>query len=167
MQSNPIKIIILHLVAVLLTVFNLTTINIFNGSNIIPLFDVMIIFYFTVYKEGVFGLWFLFLLGIWSDALSGFPLGITSLAYIISVKFFNAINSRMEIKENFAQIFKQFGAFTFGVLFLKWIFLSIYSSNFYNIISPIIQLIISLIFYVIMHKLFDYLNQKLLDRKGA
>jgi len=167
MQSHPVKLLILHLVAVLFTIFNLTTINIFDGSNIIPLFDVMIIFYFAIYKEGVFGLWFLFLLGIWSDALSGFPLGITSLSYIISVKFFNAINSKMEIKESFQQIFKQFVAFAFTVLFLKWIFLSIYNSNFYNIISPIIQLIISMIFYVIMHKLFDYLNQKLLDVKGA
>jgi len=167
MQSNPIKVLILHLVAVLFTIFNLTTINIFNGSNIIPLFDVMIIFYFTVYKEGVFGLWFLFLLGIWSDALSGFPLGITSLSYISSVKFFNLINNKMEIKENFQQLFKQFAAFAFAVLFLKWIFLSIYSSNFYNIISPIIQLITSLIFYVIMHRFFDYLNQKLLDTKSA
>jgi cell shape-determining protein MreD len=166
MHSNPAKVIILHLIAVLLTVFNINNIKISDLYNVMPLFDLMIIFYFTVYRVGILGFWFLFLLGIWSDALNVLPIGITSICYIVSVKVFNVVNERMAMKENFNQILKQFIAFSFVVLMMKWLFLSIYYSDFYNIISPLSQVVISSVFYVIAHKFFDYLNQKLIEENA-
>lgn len=167
MHSSPARLIILHLIAVLFTIFNISSITIVGIPNLVPLLDLMMIYYFAIYRPHVFGIWFLFLLGVWSDSLNGMPLGITSLCYIITTKVFNVVNSRMDIKENFEQIFKQYVVFAFTILFLKWMFLSIYRSEVYNILTPIAQLVISSIAYIFVHRFFDYLNQKLIEESGA
>jgi rod shape-determining protein MreD len=122
----------------------------------------MIIYYFAVLKPDVFAVWFLFLLGIIGDAINGFPMGITSICYILMVKLFCGLNKRIVMRETFHQIFGQFAAFAFSILFSKWLIISIYHSQIYNIISPIIQLVITCTIYVLMHRFFDYLDRKLI-----
>jgi rod shape-determining protein MreD len=163
MHTNFIKSLTLYLIAILFAIFNLSDIKSSATISYIPLFDIMMIFYFTVYRTGIFALWFLVILGIWSDALNGLPLGVTSLCYIIAVKFFIALNQRLMMKENFRQILEQFVAFIFLVLMLKWLLLSIYNLAFYNITAALVQVALSSVLYVIMHKFFDYLSFKLLN----
>jgi rod shape-determining protein MreD len=133
-------------------------------ANFLPLFDVMIIYYFAVYRPNIFSAWFLFLLGLMSDAMSGLPLGTTSIIYIITVKIFTHMSQKIMAQENFKQVFQQFIAFIFTILALKWLFLSLYYLKLYNIYPPLIQLSISASIYVIMHKFFDYLSTKLLGQ---
>ncbi len=168
MHISFIKSLTLYLIAILFAIFNLSNIKSSAAISYIPLFDVMMIFYFAVYRPGIFTLWFLVVLGIWSDALNGLPMGITSLCYIIAVKFFGILNQRLMMKENFRQILEQFVGFIFMVLMLKWLLLSIYNLTFYNVNAALIQVAFSSVLYVIMHKFFDYLSLKLLDiRYGA
>jgi cell shape-determining protein MreD len=121
----------------------------------------MMVFYFTVFRK-VFGIWFVFILGVWNDALNGNPLGTSSLCYIILIKTFLLINTRILPQEEFQQIWRQFIAFCFSFLLLKWAMLSIFAGNFYSFKTPLIHLILSSVLYVLMHKFFDYLSQKLL-----
>lgn len=163
LEERPIsRIIILHLIAVLTVIFNVSDIRIGSVSAVIPPFDLMIIFYFASFKKS-FSLWFVFLLGIWSDALNGTPLGLTPLCYIMLIKMFELLNHKMLIKESFIQVWRQFVAFAFLFLFFKWLFLSLFASVFYSVIVPLLQLFISAVFYVVMHKVFDYLSLKLLE----
>ncbi|MDA0902691.1 MAG: rod shape-determining protein MreD [Proteobacteria bacterium] len=163
MKSSFVKVTALHLIAVLFTVFNLTNVGFF--PDFIPLFDLMIIYYFTIYRSGVFGWWFLLLLGVWDDSLTGLPIGITAFSYLIGVKIFEILNHRLIIRENFTQIWQQFIAFSFFILAFKWVLLSIYYSTTYSIINPLIQIAISSLLYVVMHRFFDYLSLKLLNPK--
>lgn len=156
------QIFALYIIATFFTMLSLSNIKVVAIANFLPLFDVMIIYYFGVYRARLFSIWFLFLLGLISDAINGFPLGITSLTYIITVQSFAILNQKALVKEHFKQIFKQFVMFAFAVLFLKWLLLSAYYLKIYNIYPPIIQLIISASLYVVMHKFFDYLSRKLL-----
>jgi len=142
---------------------NLSDIKIDYLADFLPLFDVMIIYYFAVLKPEIFAIWFLFLLGIISDSINGFPLGITSFCYIMAVKLFVAFNNRTTIQQNFHHILRQFVAFTFLILFLKWLIISIYHLKPYNIIIPLIHLIITSIIYIFMHLFFYYLDKKLLE----
>ena len=162
MSTNIRNIFVLQIIAVLFAMLNLSNIKIEYVADFLPLFDVMIIYYFAVLKPDVFMVWFLFLLGIISDSINGFPLGVTSICYILLVKLFRILNQRMVMQENFHQIFGQFIAFTFSILFLKWAIISIYHFKTYNIISPIIQLVVTCTIYVLMHRVFDYLDKKLL-----
>ena len=126
-----------------------------------PLFDLMAIFYFVVLKDK-FGLLFVFILGIWNDALSGNLLGLTSLCYIILIKSFILFNNRILVRENFIQIWQQFVVFCFLFLFVKWTILVIMNGKSSSVSILFIQLFLSSFFYILMHRLFDYLSAKLL-----
>ena len=160
-QKSLSQAIILHLIAVLFVIFNVSDIRVAGLSNIIPLFDLTMIFYFAVFKR-VFAIWFIFLLGVWNDALGGNALGVTPLCYIFLVKVFSFLNSRMLIKQDFQQIWKQFVIFCFLFLSLKWTILSIFAGEAYSVMTPLVQFVLSSCLYVLMHKFFDYLSAKLL-----
>ncbi len=163
MTPNLRNIFILQIIAILFATLNLSNIKIEYVADFLPLFDVMIIYYFSVLKPDVFAVWFLFLLGIISDSINGFPLGITSLSYILTVKLFNALNQRTVMRDDFQHILGQFIAFSFSILFLKWLMLSIYHLKTYNFINPLIQLLITSVLYILVHKFFTYLDKKLLQ----
>lgn len=151
----------LHLIAVLFVIVNVSNIQVSGIPNLIPLFDLMMIFYFTIFTQR-FSFWFIFILGIWNDALNGLPLGITAFCYIILIKLFQTLNNHLLLKGDFNQVLRQFVTFLFLFLLLKWFLLSIFYTNLYNLKWPVIQLILSSVVYVPMHKFFDYLKEKLL-----
>ncbi len=75
-RTSPVKVVSLYLVAVFFVILNLSNIKIAGFNSLIPMFDLMMVFYFGVFCP-IFPVWFVFLLGIWSDSLSGAPLGTT------------------------------------------------------------------------------------------
>ncbi len=156
-----VRVITLHLVALLLVIFNVSDIRIAGLSDLIPLFDLMAVFYFAVFKNS-FGVWFIFLMGVWNDALNGNPLGTTALCYIVLVKFFSLMNVKLMIRENFRQIWQQFIAFCFCFLLMKWLILSVFNGEFLSFATVVVQFVLSSAIYVLMHKFFDYLSTKLL-----
>jgi cell shape-determining protein MreD len=163
MQKTTLSTLAPHLITVLFVIMNVSSFNVAGLANVAPLFDLMAIFYFAVFKN-IFAIWFIFLLGIWSDALSDNMLGATSLCYILLIKFFLLLNQKMLIRENFKQVCEQFVLFCFLFLLMKWAILSIIAGAFYSIVTPLVQLILSSVFYVLMHKFLDFLSSKLLDK---
>jgi len=160
-QKSVTKIILLYLFVIFLTILNLSNIKISGFSDIMPLFDLMAVFYFAILKDK-FGLWFIFFIGLWGDALNGNILGLTSLCYIILIRLFMLFNNRILVRENFIQIWQQFMVFCFLFLLMKWIVFAIINVKSIGVFSLIIQLILSSFCYVLMHVLFDYLSEKLL-----
>ena len=163
MQNTTLPTIALHLIAVLFVIMNVSSFNVAGFANVVPLFDLMAIFYFAVFKN-IFAIWFIFLLGIWSDALNDNMLGTTALCYILLIKFFLLLNQKMLIRENFKQVCEQFALFCFLFLLMKWAILSIIGGTFYSIVTPLVQMVLSSVFYVLMHKFLDFLSSKLLDK---
>jgi hypothetical protein len=160
-QKSLTKSLILHIVVVVFAIMNLTNINIAGFNDIMPAFDLMAVFYFTIYKN-VFGLFFIFLLGIWNDALNGNPLGITSLIYIILIKFFLILNIRILNRDNFVKLWQQFIYFVIIYFLGKWVFLAILNGGSSSFGILLVQIIVCGLFYIPIHKLFDYLSIKLL-----
>lgn len=161
-QKSISRLIFLHIIAILFVILNLSDIKIGGFSDVMPLFDLMIVFYFAVFRDK-FSIWFIFLMGTWNDALNGNPLGTSALCYIILAKLFSALNDRLIIKENFQQVWHQFIAFCFLFLFMKWCILSMLSGTIYSANIAVVQLVLSSILYVVMHRFFDYLSLKLLE----
>ncbi len=163
-QKSISKTIFFHLIAIFIVMLNIVNIEIAGFSRVIPLFDVMLVFYFVVFRQ-VFALWFIFLLGLWADALNGNPLGMSSLIYIFLTKFFIILNQKMVIRDEFKQLWQQFIAFCTCFLLLKWSFLSLSSGASYSFVTILLQLILSAVFYVVVHKFFDFLNRKLIEER--
>lgn len=149
------KNIVFHALAILCVVMNISSLQIGGMSHIIPSLDVIIIFYFAVFREE-FSVWFLFLLGIWNDALSGNPLGTTAICYIFLVKIFNILNKKLVISDEFRQILQQFIIFISLFFVLKLLILSAFNANDYDTKIVIIQIIISSLTYIVVHKLFSF-----------
>lgn len=163
-QKSISRVIVLHLIAILFVIFNVSNIRISGFSSVMPLFDLMVIFYFAIFRDD-FSVWFIFLMGIWSDALTGDLIGLTPLCYLVLIKLFSILNSKLNIKENFQQIWKQFVAFCGAFLLMKWSVLSIFSGTLYSLNVLVMQFILSSVFYVVMHRFFDYLSVKLLEKR--
>jgi rod shape-determining protein MreD len=161
-QKSLLNIALLHVVAVLLVMLNISDIKINGLIEVLPFFDLMAVFYFAVFQN-IFALWFIFFLGLFNDALNGNPLGATSLSYIILVKLFILFNQKTMLRENFVQVWQQFIVFCVMFLLMKWLIISAFNSNFSSLIGIIFQMIISSLFYVPMHKFFDYLSDKLIS----
>ena len=163
-KDNPIlRLLGLHLLAVFFAMLNISNVEIAGFSGALPLFDVMIIFYFAVFRN-VFSVWFLFILGIWADALNGDPLGLTALCYILLTKFFVALNDRTMMRENFYQILQQFVAFCFLFLLIKWSILSVFNRAAYTVVTPLLQIILSSLFYVLLHKFLTHISSQIPER---
>jgi hypothetical protein len=61
MQKTTLPTLAPHLIAVLFVIMNVSSFNVAGFANVIPLFDLMAIFYFAVFKN-IFAIWFIFLL---------------------------------------------------------------------------------------------------------
>jgi len=161
-QKSFTKNFLLYFSAILLTIANLSDVKIAGFSDVMPLLDLMAVFYFAIYKNK-FGLAFLFLLGVWGDALNGNVLGISSLCYIVLVKLFAFFNNRILAKENFIQIWQQFVVFIAMFLLLKWLLFLVINGKASSFYLLIFQVLISSFFYVPMHVFFDFLSKKLFE----
>ncbi len=155
--------LLIHLIAILLVILNVSDIEIAGFADVMPLFDLMAVFYFAIFRN-VFAIWFIFLLGIWNDALNDNILGVTSLCYILLTKLFLLLSNKMLIRENFKQVYEQFIIFCFLFLLMKWAILSVLNDTYYTIVTPLVQLALSSAFYVLMHKFFDFLSTKFLEK---
>ena len=153
--------VLLHVIAVLFVIMNISSVQIAGISNVVPMFDLMFVFYFAVLRYS-FGFWFVFLIGVWNDALNGSPLGATALCYILLINLFLLLNRKLWIRENFTQVWQQFVIFSFLFLTMKWLILSLFSDNILSVNTLLVQLVLSSAIYVPMHKFFDYLSHKLL-----
>ncbi len=102
-KNQNSQIFNIHLFALLLTILNINSFKIAGIGKIMPLLDVMAIFYFSIFCP-IFSISFIFLIGILNDALQLNFIGVSSLIYILLIKFFLILNNRMIIAENFKQI---------------------------------------------------------------
>jgi len=161
-KHSALQTVALYFIAVLFVIFNLSNAKLTGLIQFFPLCDLMIIFYFSIFKR-VYGVGFIFLLGIWSDALSGTVLGVSSLLYIVLIKLFILFNDKMMISENFKQVWQQFLIFSFLFLLMKYLILSAFNGSLFAFVPVMIHFFISGLFYVVMHSFFDYLSKKLLN----
>lgn len=157
-QNKFLHLIAVHLIAIFLVTLNISAVKIVGLNKILPLFDLMAIFYFTIFRN-IYSLAFILLLGIWGDALEGNVLGISALCYILLIKLFLMLNNRMIIAESFKQIWQQFAIFSLLFLLLKLLVMAVTTHQSYDLLALLIKWILSVIFYVVMHRFFDRLGR--------
>jgi len=161
MSATVVNSVLLHLLATLLVLLNLSNIKIAYLADFLPLFDLMVVFYFAVFRPYFFKNWFLLFLGIIVDSFHGLPLGLSSLCYILAVRIFQRINHRSEFIRDIPSLLLIFAFFGLTIMLFKWFFLSLFFWVNFNIIIPLIQLVLSVTLYLIFHKFFNFLWHKL------
>lgn len=161
-KSRLIKLLLLHFLAILFVVLNLFNLKILGFFNLLPFFDLVVIFYFCIYRN-IFASWFVFLLGIWLDSLNGALLGLSSLCYIILIRLFIFFNHKMFIRESFMQIWQQFGVFCLLFLAFKYLILFAINDVYYDVWGLVFRYLVTILIYGALHQFFDYLSKKLVE----
>lgn len=103
-------------------------------------------------------------MGLVFDALSGLPLGLSSLFYIIFL-FVVQTKSKNLQKEAFVMEWVYF-AVIFSVMSAgQWVVLSMVHKTILDIVPALIQLLVTIGIYPMLHKFFDVVEQKRQDRR--
>ena len=155
MQRSFYKNISLKLLVIFFTILNIDNIYITNNIRLVPNLDIMLIFFFTIYRVGILPIWFIFIIGVLVDSLNNTSIGLSSLIYILLIKVFLFFNYQEKNINNFKKNIIQFGLFLGVFSLLKLGFLSIQNLQFYNIYNFITEFIMSIIIYTFVSYLCD------------
>lgn len=153
-MSGFLKLVAPKVLAILLILFSFLPFKFTGVSYFVPLFDIMIIYYWAIYHPKLFPQWFVLVMGLLQDALYGLPLGVTAVTNLI---FREIIVSRRRyfIKEPFLTIWLNFVLFSFIVAFLKWAMASFIFNELFAVEATMIQWMLTASLYAWMHWLFN------------
>ncbi len=160
-----IRLLTPKIVAVLLIILSVIPLRIPGLAEFMPLFNVMIIYYWSIYRPELFPNWFVFALGIFQDALYGTPLGSTSLINLISRM---AIISQRKIfvRESFLVVWSGFILFCLVISLLNWAIFSLFREHFMSIPMVLMQWVLSVVLYSCVHGVFSGILMILPDRQS-
>ena len=108
-----------------------------NLGRVMPLFSLIAIFHWGVYRAELLPNYAVFFIGFFQDVLSGVPIGVHTLAYIL---VYNIIltQQRFFARKSFYIIWLGFAVVSAGVMFVLWGVLSILNGVFIDL-SPVIS----------------------------
>jgi len=164
-KSNILNKFLLYLPLLLLfiSIFNEFDFNYLNYKYFSFNFPFILIFYWSLKKIESLGYGFIFIAGLFNDSVLGFPIGISSLTYLI-ICGFAAYLRNITLRPN---IVKDWFYFLFTILvassinyFLLVSFFSI-ELNYYELTGNIV---FTFLFYYIFGNIFD-IYQRLVFRK--
>ncbi|MCD6034762.1 MAG: mreD [Rickettsiales bacterium] len=151
------------LLAVSLVVLGFVPLHIPVISHFIPLVDIIVIYYWTIYRPDMMPHWFVFLLGVLQDIFLGFPIGISAFINLI---FWMVLitQRRLFMKEPFVIIWVVFLVFSFGVALLKWAVMMVFMQEFVVPDIVALQWLLTVALYPLIHGISNILYTLLPDQ---
>lgn len=135
------------------------------GLNLfMPLLTLMPIFYWGRLQNNEMPYWFVFIIGVLTDAVSWQMLGLSSLLYLIFTSLLHS-QSKYINKEGFIIVWGLFSVLTSGLAILQWLLISLLSHQVQSIIPALTQLLITIAIYPLFHRLFDVISEYIRQRR--
>ena len=153
-----------QIVAVLLLLTSMLTVSLPSIGYIIPLLNIMIIYYWSVYRPELMPAWFVFVLGLLQDALYGTPLGMTAFINLL-LRVVVVSQRRLFIKASYIAVWIGFLVFSFGVSVISWFLFSLYNQAIMPPHGAFIQWLLSAAFYSCIHWVLNLVYGILPDRQ--
>jgi len=125
-------------------------------------FPYILIFYWSLKKTESLGYGFIFIAGLINDVVVGFPLGISSLAYLL-ICGFSAYLRNITLRPN---LFKDWMFFLFTILVVNsfiYLLLTLFFSFKINYISLLINLIFTFLLYFVFAHIFQFYQKKVFE----
>ena len=126
----------------------------------------ILIFYWSLKKTESLGYGFIFIAGVINDVVVGFPLGISSLAYLL-ICGFSAYLRNITLRPN---LFKDWIFFLFTILVVNSFTYSLLTLFFLfkiNYISLLINLIFTFLLYFVFAHIFQFYQKKVFEGSNA
>ena len=138
------------ILAIMLIILSFIPMGMPGISYFVPMIDIMIIFYWSIYHPKLLPQWFVLIMGILSDILFGQPIGMTSLSNLI-FREITVSRRRFLIKEPFMTVWLNFALFSFGIACMRWMIASFIFHRFFSIDAAAVQWVLTASLYAWMH----------------
>ena len=134
-----------------------------NLGRVMPLLSLIAVFHWGVYRAELLPNYAVFFIGFFQDVLSGVPIGIHTLIYILA---YNLIltQQRFFARKSFYIIWLGFAVVSAGVMFVLWGVLSILNGVFIDLSPVISQYGIGVGMYPIISYAFSRWQQVILQQ---
>jgi len=152
------------LITTLLAIFFLASRHVGGLNHFMPLLPLIPIFYWGMNHARDMPYWFAFMLGLVMDAVTGMPMGLSSVLYVV---FLLLIHSQRKYihKEGFVIKWAYFTLLLGAICALNWIALSLFYSRVETMVPALLQWFLTVCCYPLLHKGFDALYEHISNRR--
>lgn len=152
------------LITIMLALFCLASKHISGLDHFMPTLPLIPVFYWGLTHAREMPYWFVFLLGLITDAVMGMPLGLSSLLYICFLGLLHA-QRKFIIKEGFVIKWGYF-ALLLGLMdTFNWSIVSFFNGQAASFQPAFIQWVLTVCCYPLLHKIFDSLCDYIHSRR--
>lgn len=164
--SSVFKKIISLAMIVFFSSLSFHPLSLFNLPKLIIGFDIIVLYFWSLYLPNLFTLRHAFVLGIISDVMNNLPLGVNALIYILFREFIIS-NSNLLVNKPLSFNWGGFAIFFLLTMVSKWLVLAvIYNKIFYSNLL-IVQWLATVIIYPFVYFLFRKLTILLSRNENA
>ncbi|MCE3232201.1 MAG: rod shape-determining protein MreD [Rickettsiaceae bacterium] len=151
-----LKLFIPKILAILFIFLGYIQTRFFGLDSFFPAIDVMLIFYFSLQKPQVVPTWFVFSLGLLKDIISGEPLGVNALSYLI---LRGLVVYRTDfLRRSFVFVWQGFCVFAALVIIFKWLVFSFVYDSALGINAACMQFLLTVLLYPFFHSVFNLIG---------
>jgi rod shape-determining protein MreD len=133
-------------------------------GNVMPPLHLVVMFYWGMLHIKSIPYWFVFLVGLLLDALTGLPLGASSLVYLLFMLLMR-IQRKYVHKEGFLIKWALFSALLLVMAGLQWLLVTSLGTTAHALFPLFIQWLITVCFYPAMSRVFDVMHGYVSSRK--
>lgn len=132
-----------------------------NFAPVTPAFTAISIYYWSIYQNIKLPYYSIFGLGMLLDLLTGIPLGLSALIYLLVKAILNSQRNFFTGKP-FWIVWAGFAVVMLGISVFGWIVSSLYFSNFVAPLPFLIQCVLTILLYPVISFLLSILNRNML-----
>lgn len=152
------------IITLLLTILYLSAKHISGMAHFMPALPLIPVFYWGMMQAREMPYWFVFMVGLVIDAVSGLPLGLSSLLYVFFLVLLH-MQRKYFHKEGFVIKWGYFALLLGATSAMNWAMLSLFNSRAENFLPAIIQWLLTVGCYPALHRGFDGLNEHIHSRR--
>ncbi|MDX2112429.1 MAG: rod shape-determining protein MreD [Alphaproteobacteria bacterium] len=133
-------------------------------SRFMPLLYLPVVYYWGMHHARHMPYWLVFAAGLVVDALGGQPMGLHAL---LLLGFLMAVHRqhRTVHKEGFVLQWAMFAALILGLACCQWVLMMLYYQAYVSPASGVMQWLLTVCLYPLLHQLFDGMNHVLQHRR--
>lgn len=152
-----------HILAVFFLTLNVSGLGLpFIPREIRPDLVIATIYYWSLYRPSMFGITYVFVLGLITDFVTGVPVGLNALGYVC-VHWIVTSQRKFLVAQSYAVIWIGYILACLMCLSMQWAVFSLYHFNSADIHVPLMKLAVSIFVYppitvlfIMLHKLMHH-----------
>lgn len=154
------RLALAHFVTLCLLFLNLVSFSFPSMGEVRPLFFLMAVFYWAVYRPTLIPPALVFVLGLVMDILSGFPIGLNALI-LLAAQWLVRSQRLFLMGQSFLMLWAGFMVTAFLVVFIQWLSFAVISRAFSPLWPVLMEMGLSILVFPLISLLFVFVHRVL------